>query len=268
MEHILTVALMMISAVLLILYCRERKERGIMKSRQDDLDAEYTSLLARNMEQEEELLGIRRDYDKQKVMAVEIQKLHEKTRLLKHDMKNHIMVIMSFLDENKIEDAKSYISGILDDLNKMYTYIHVGNALLNYIINGKFKEAAKRGVAVKAEISNLPFEGMESVDFSALLNNLLDNAIEAAEQSEEKKIAVHILEKRGWESICVANTIRESVLTNNPDFMTTKPEEGHGYGMKQISRIVEKYQGLMDIYEEDGYFKVDIMLPASEEFTQ
>lgn len=261
MESVIITILTLVSVLFLILYLTERKKKTLIQTKYEKIDSEYTKLIAENMKQEEELVQIRQDYDKQKEMASEIKTLHEKTRLLKHDMKNHIMVITSYLNENRIDDAKKYISGIMDDLNKMYTYLHVGNALLSYIINSKFQEAAKRGIAVKAEIRNLSFEGIESVDFSALLNNLLDNAIEGAEQSEGKKMVVTILEKKGWSSIYTANTIRESVLENNPDFITTKEGEGHGYGMKQILRIAEKYGGLTDIYEEDGYFCVNVMFP-------
>lgn len=261
MERIIIVVLTLVSVMLLALYLNERRKNATLQSKYEKTDLEYTNLLAGNMVQEEELAHLREDYDKQKEMASEIKKLHEKTRLLKHDMKNHIMVITSYLNENKVEEAKQYTSKILDDLNKMYTYIHVGNALLSYIINSKFQEAANRSIAVKAEIKNLSFDGIESVDFSALLNNLLDNAIEGACQSAGKKMVVNILEKKGFSSIYVANTIKESVLQNNPDFISTKKGEGHGLGMKQIIRIAEKYQGLTDIYEEDGYFCISVMFP-------
>lgn len=260
MEYI-SITMTVVSILLMLLLWKERKKNRLLQGKYENLDWEYTRLLAGNMEKEEELERLNADYHKQQEMASEIKKLHEKTRLLKHDMKNHSMVIASYLNENKVEEAKTYISHIMDDLNKMYTYIHVGNALLSYIINNKFKEAANKGVAVKAEIRNLAFEGMESVDFSALLNNLLDNAIEGAGHSIEKKMVVNILEKKGFACVYVANTIKESVLKNNPEFETRKEGEGHGFGMKQILRITKKYQGMADIYEEDGYFCINIMFP-------
>lgn len=262
MEYLYVVLPIVVALFFLFLFLRERREKREVLRKQEQTDLEYTKQLARGMEQEEELTRIKRDFGRQQEMAEEIRRLHEKTRLLKHDMKNHIMVITSFLNENKLEESKQYISNILDDLNKMYTYIQVGNALLCYIINSKFQEAAGRDVAIKAEIKNLSFEGIESVDFSALLNNLLDNAIEAAAQANEKRMVVNILEKKGWSNIYVANTVRESVLEKNPELISSKGEEGHGYGMKQIRRIVDKYQGMLDIYEEDGYFCVNVMFPV------
>ena len=61
-------------------------------------------------------------------------------------------------------------------------------------------------------------------------------------------------------SIFVKNSIDESVLEKNAELISTKEEPGHGYGMKQIRSIVEKYDGTIDIYEKNHMFTVSIML--------
>ena len=70
---------------------------------------------------------------------------------------------------------------------------------------------------------------------------------------------VKILSVKGFDTICVKNTVVASVLENNPDLETTKEDEGHGYGLKQIKGIVEKYDGMIDIEEEKGMFVVNMM---------
>ena len=132
--------------------------------------------------------------------------------------------------------------------------------MLNYIINNKLSAAKEQGVEIKAEIENLAFDYMDSVDFSALLNNLLDNAIHGALESKSPKLEVQISAKKGFDIITVKNSIDESVLERNPEFVSTKDEPGHGYGMKQIRNIVEKYNGDIDIYEKENQFIVSIML--------
>ena len=100
---------------------------------------------------------------------------------------------------------------------------------------------------------------MESLDFSALLSNLLDNAIEA----NPTEISVVISQRRGYETILVKNTISKSVLTENPDLKTTKSDgTSHGMGIPQIKAITEKYGGMCDFYEEDGYFCACAFIPA------
>ena len=147
------------------------------------------------------------------------------------------MVMLSYIEENKIDEARAYTGEILDKLNKMYTYVNVGNTLLNYIINNKLSSAKEAGIEIKAQIENLSFEYMESVDFSALLNNMLDNAITAALLSTNKKLEVCISSSKGMDVITVKNSIDGSVIEKNPELVSTKSETGHGYGIKQIKTI-------------------------------
>lgn len=232
------------------------------KSREkyEEQDKMLTQYIAHNLELEKKLAEMESDFQTQQQMAEEIKRIQEQIRLLKHDMKNHTMVILSYLEENQIEEAKMYAGEILNKLNRMYTYVNVGNALLSYIINRKLSEAKEQGVEIKAEIENLSFAYMDSVDFSALLNNILDNAIRGALASREKKLEVQIYKQSGMDIVTVKNSIDESVLAKNPNLVSTKDEAGHGYGMKQIRSVVEKYNGMMDVYEKNHLFAVSVML--------
>lgn len=230
------------------------------KIKQEEQDQMLTQYIAANLDLEKKLADMQHDYEKQQDMAEEIRRIQEQIRALKHDMKNHTLVMLSYLEENRVEEAKAYAGELLDKLNKMYTYVNVGNSLLNYIINNKLSAAKEQGVEIKAEIENLAFDYMDSVDFSALLNNLLDNAIHGALESKSPKLEVQISAKKGFDIITVKNSIDESVLERNPEFVSTKDEPGHGYGMKQIRNIVEKYNGDIDIYEKENQFIVSIML--------
>lgn len=230
------------------------------KIKQEEQDQMLTQYIAANLDLEKKLADMQHDYEKQQDMAEEIRRIQEQIRALKHDMKNHTLVMLSYLEENRVEEAKAYAGELLDKLNKMYTYVNVGNSLLNYIINNKLSAAKEQGIEIKAEIENLAFDYMDSVDFSALLNNLLDNAIHGALESKSPKLEVQISAKKGFDIITVKNSIDESVLERNPEFVSTKDEPGHGYGMKQIRNIVEKYNGDIDIYEKENQFIVSIML--------
>lgn len=229
------------------------------RKKYEEQDRLLTQYVAKNLDMKKKLEEMQHDYEIQQDMADEIKRIQEQVRLLKHDMKNHTMVILSYLEENKVEEAKVYAGEILNKLNKMYTYVNVGNALLNYIINHKLSDAKEQGIELKAEIENLAFEYMDSVDFSALLNNILDNAIRGALASREKRLEVQICQQKGMDIITVKNSIDTSVLENNPALYSTKEEDGHGYGMKQIKTIVEKYDGMMDIYEKKDLFVVSVM---------
>ena len=250
-----------LTIIFIILYLVEHRKRKQYEIKYEDLDREYIEIIGKNMKYQLENEMINQEYKREKDQSDEIQKLHERTRRLKHDMKNHILVITSYLNANEYGEAKGYVSLILDELNQIYTYIETGNSVLNYIINSKLEYAKKKDIAVKAEIENIPFERMGSVDFSSLVGNLLDNAIEASILVSNKEMHVNILRKRGYDTILIKNRITKSVLTMNPQLISSKNlNEKHGYGMKQIKSIVEKYDGMIDFYEENGMFCVYVMI--------
>lgn len=255
--EIILVAIIIVLAVLLM---KEVKRKRKDKAKQEEQDRLLTRYVADNLDMEKRLSDMEHAYDKQQEMDGEIRRIQQQIGLLKHDMKNHTMVILSYLEENRTEEAKQYAGEILDKLNRMYTYVNVGNSLLSHIINTKLSLAKEKGIEIKAEIENLPFSYMDSVDFSSLLNNMLDNAVNGALDSDSPKLEVDIASKKGFDMITVKNSIDHSVLRENPELASSKEEPGHGYGMKQMKAIVQKYEGDMDIYEKGGMFIVSVML--------
>ena len=234
-----------------------------LKAAYDDLDRQYARLLAEKLDLEYRLEELGAELGSAQARQENIEKIAENTRRLKHDMKNHIMVIASYLSNDETDKAKEYLSVVLDKLDRVYTYIQTGNSVMNYVINTKLRYAHENGVRFKAEIENLSFEKMGSVDFSAVLSNMLDNAIEASVNASEKYIYVSVCKKHGWDTITVKNKIDSSVLGVNPELASTKSEkEKHGIGVKQIKSIAEKYDGMTDIYEDDGMFCVSVMIPS------
>lgn len=227
------------------------------------LEEKYSRLLSENSELEYELSELKASAENIQKQDEEICTLHENVRRIKHDMKNHLMVIASYLNGGNYDPAKAYTSEILDKLNAVHSYIETGNSLLNHILNEKLNTAREKGISVKAEIENLSFKKMESLDFSALLSNILDNAIEACENENSPEISVVISQRRGYETILAKNKISSSVLGVNPNLSTTKADSaGHGMGIPQIKTLAEKYGGMCDFYEEDGCFCACAFIPV------
>lgn len=235
-----------------------------LKKEYDALEEKYRLLLAQKSELAYELGALKDEEEQIRFQDSQIRALHQSIRHLKHDMKNHLLVIGSYLNSEDYEEAKEYTSQILDKLNAVHSYIETGNSLLNHIVNQKLETAREKGILVKAEIENLSFANMKSMDFSAMLSNLLDNAIEASEKETDVRpeINVSIFQKRGYEAVCVKNRIGNSVLQKNPGLSSTKDEnKAHGMGIPQIREIAEKYQGMFDFYEEASFFCACVFIP-------
>lgn len=99
----------------------------------------------------------------------------------------------------------------------------------------------------------------------------LENAIEAARQTEQKYLGVYVILKRGVLKIKIENSFTESKLIlakqaeGEPVFLTTKPvKEQHGIGIKNVEKIVEKYNGIMKVTLLDNLFCVNLILYMSK----
>lgn len=238
------------------------RKRESSRMKIQELDMRCTALLEERCELRLELDALKQEWGHVREQDQEIRRLHESVRRLKHDMKNHLLVIASCLNAGDYDAARGYASGMLDKLNSIHSYVETGNSLMNHILNEKLELARSRGIAVKAEIRTFSFAKMDSLDFSALLSNLLDNAIEACGEVPAPGLQVEIGRCRGYERILVRNRIAESVLGKNPRLLSGKPDGAeHGMGIPQVRSIVEKYQGLCDFYEEDGFFCACAFIP-------
>ena len=240
----------------------------IMKSNKlqkeyEELNKKYIKTFEEKSEYEYQLKMLKEENEHIRNQDEEIRTLHQNARKLKHDVKNHLMVIASYINNEEYEKAKEYTSEVLEKFNSMHSYVETGNSLMNHIINDKLQSARKKGIQVKAEIENLEFGKMRAIDFSAVLSNVLDNAKEASERENNivPEIQVTIVQCKGYDTIGVKNRIEKSILQDNPSLETLKKEGNHGLGITQIKSIVEEYQGMCDFYEEDQFFCVKIFVP-------
>jgi sensor histidine kinase regulating citrate/malate metabolism len=235
----------------------------------EDLQQKLLELSAQNKDLKYELDSYKWQMEEISKQEEEIRELHQNTRKLKHDMRNHLMVMASYINSGDYENARKYVSEILDKLNAVRSYVETGNPLLNHILNDKLEICRQEGIDVKADIGKASFERMKGIDFSAVFSNAVDNAIEASRRETRKEIVISVYEKKGYDVISVKNRISQSVLEKNPELKSTKISDGglavdgekHGFGVNQIKEIVESYDGMTDFYEEDGFFIVNVFVP-------
>jgi len=244
---------------------------GNKKKKLEELEQKLLELSAQNKDLKYELDSYKWQMEEITRQEEEIRQLHQNTRKLKHDMRNHLMVMASYINSGDYENARNYVSEILDKLNAVKSYVETGNTLLNHILNDKLELCRREGIDVKVDIGKAAFEKMKGIDFSAVFSNAVDNAIEASRKEARKEIILSVYEKKGYDVISVKNRISESVLEKNPELRTTKNSgndgactdgEKHGFGVNQIKEIVESYGGLTDFYEDDSFFIVNMFIPS------
>lgn len=203
---------------------------------------------------ENKLLRMTQEYSRQYINSVNSE--FDTTRKLRHDFKNSFLTIYSLLESGEIDKAKEQITANLGAIADTEIFINTNNTVVNAIVNTKLSAAKTFGV-VSSCLSPSDITGIDDMDLCRLLANMLDNAIAACQSdaSDKKRIELRIAENESSYIFSLKNTISQSVIERNPALSSTKNNKAdHGFGVRIIKEIAEKYDGYSDFYEENGMF--------------
>lgn len=196
----------------------------------------------------------------------EAEKKYDEMNKIHHDMKNHLQCISSLLDDKEYEKAENYIADMIKNkLDFEFKQINTGNRVVDAISNAKLTQCIDENILTTVDAGSIE-ASIDDVDMCSLLGNIFDNAIEACRKVEKnKEIHFEINQKKGYINIIMKNSVQNSVIENNPKFKTTKKHKDiHGYGIKIVKSIVEKYNGMMELFEQDGFFIADIWISCGD----
>lgn len=178
-----------------------------------------------------------------------------------HDIKHHLQAIRAYLLLGSIDKSKDYLENLIGDLVLSQNQIHTwtGNPLVDSLLSGKKMSANKLGIRLDINATQISSR-LSDKDMSVLLGNLIDNAIEAASKVvEDRKIVIQILGKANMLFIHVKNSMTQSPVIKDGKFLSSKSDKSnHGWGMKSIEAIVEKYGGQMDFSYDNKVFEINI----------
>ena len=186
----------------------------------------------------------------------------EAVRRFKHDLVNHMGVLRELINQKKTEKAKEYIDTIWNLQDEFDLKILTGDSCLDVILNyyRYLAEAEKIDFTVIGKLTEET--GIEMFDMTTLMGNILQNAMEAAVQTAVPKIRVELIEHRKEIFIVVSNSAAEEINISNGVLRTSKTDmANHGFGLKNIAAVVEKYHG--EYYMESAVERGEAMFQMS-----
>ena len=195
-----------------------------------------------------------------------LQQQYEEISILRHDFRNGIDCLCGMIEQGDCSGALAYAKRFKErKVNTILSQVQCSSTMLNAVVNAKFNDAQSKGIDTSLRlVVQIPHD--LEFDLSIMLSNLLDNAIEACEKNPSNaQILLTISEEAGYYRIVVRNTIAASVLKKNQELKTEKADKKlHGWGLRSVTDLVSKRNGLIDFYEKEGMFYVDILLPIEE----
>ncbi|MBR0429526.1 MAG: GHKL domain-containing protein [Lachnospiraceae bacterium] len=188
-----------------------------------------------------------------------------------HDMKHYVMAL-------KNEDDPAKRAEVLDDMEQAIaiqeSFMNTGNRVLDVILTTKSLQCEKKGITLNAMIDGDILSGIHVKDICSLFGNVIDNAIEATQMIEEKEKRLITLSVRSRNkfiiiecenysdpaSVRLKKNQRRIFGSDDLPKTTKRDNVKHGYGLKSIAQVAEKYGGAMNCSYEDGWFKVKVLL--------
>ena len=179
-----------------------------------------------------------------------------------HDLKHQIAIL-----RRDIGDAEKtrYLDQMEDEIRRFETLNKTGNEILDTILTSKSILFQKAGIRLTTVADGEALSFMDNMDISALFGNALDNAMEGVMKlpdENDRLIHLTVSNQKGFLRIMVENRFDGDVELLNGMPKTTKGDTAfHGFGVKSIKSIAEKYGGSLRVRAEDGWFKIGILIP-------
>ncbi len=191
-----------------------------------------------------------------------IEREQTQLRRLRHDMANHFTALSGLLDAGENQKALEYLRG-LQAAARPQAARYCAHPTVNAVLAAKAAAAEEAGLLLQCT-AHLPGTlPLSDLDLAALFGNALDNAIEAAQEAEEKTITLRTRADKGMLMIRVQNAYHGSRQKQGGRFDTTKSDpRAHGFGLKTMETIAQRYCGSLEAKAENGVFDLVIVIPV------
>ena len=183
---------------------------------------------------------------------------NERIREIHHDVKHHLNVLSAYMEQKDYTGAEQYLQNIAQAANHLPGAAYTAHPLINSIL-AKFESRAEQaGIRAQFDVVVDSALNMDDVDLCSALANMLENAVEgcAHVSQQQRYIKLKLYSKGNFLYFCCENSCDEgSLKSSSGRFATIKRDaDAHGYGLRIIGRIAEKYNGILTTQVRDGVF--------------
>ncbi len=219
-------------------------------------------LINRNIE----LKSLQAEYKKNKAKLSEYQMLSdssETSKIMRRDLDRQLDVLRELIGSDN-QNAKEYIRQMKIPAEEINYTKYTDNAILNILLTQKANECRSKDIVcrIHSKFPSLAF--ISDIDTVAIFSNMIDNAIEATEQSEKKEIYIDLYTVNNSYSVVKIENYADNEPVIRRGMLRTQKKEGdiHGFGVKSINNALQKY-GSEFVWSYDAdrkFFKSSAMI--------
>ncbi len=201
--------------------------------------------------------------ENQRQKYLQSQEVYDQINYRYHDLKYHLQMLKT----ESVEERNKYIAELEEDIKKFESYYRTDNEVLDILLANASKTFRENDIRFICVADGKALSFMDKLDVYALFGNALDNAVESLVQIKDKDkrlLKMSVNTQNNFVFIKVQNCYEHNLVTNDGDFETTKKEKyNHGFGIKSMRQIAEKYNGTLEIDTADNWFTVCILIPRA-----
>lgn len=197
----------------------------------------------------EQLYGFKLEYFEQ------VRDDQEMTRALWHDIKKYLNTMNVLMNRNDIEQAQECITQVNELFGTIGNVVDVGNTILSAVLNHSVQKAHHQNIETVLDVKVQPDLAVPAADLSVIIGNTFDNAIEACAPLPQEARRINI---RMWQE---GQQFSYEIKNLYDKWHTPKTEKKiHGFGLKNVTRCVDKYKGTMIVDASDQEYTVTVQI--------
>lgn len=178
-----------------------------------------------------------------------------------HDLKHQIKLIRSAAGQRQFD---AHIDRLEESIDEYNTVVATGNKSVDVVLTEKNILCMSKGIKFSYMIDGTLFDFLPELDIYALFGNIMDNAIEGSDQLTEQDrcyITMKAARRNGMVILFVENYFERELIYENGELVTNKEKrQHHGFGLRSIMEIAQRYGGLASVQTEDQVFKLTVTL--------
>ena len=164
-------------------------------------------------------------------------------RKYRHDLNNILQTLMMIINNPEtLENGRELLEQLCERYDETQLPYYCSNPVINAVILAKTATAEEKGITVDLSVDLENTQMFENIDLCSIFANMLDNALEAASEVENGRIAVSCWSDTGYLFIKCTNSYKGEVRKNGKGFVSTKGKD-RGLGLSIIESITKKYGG-------------------------
>lgn len=190
-----------------------------------------------------------------------LEKRELETKKFRHDFRSHLELISNLAKNHEMDEVQGYLEKLHIKIDELGNVVTVQNGIVDAILNQYYAKALQLGIRMEIK-GRFPSDSeVDAYDICTIFSNILSNAIEAAEKTEEKYISVQCR----YSEECIIIVVENSFCRGQQDEkLLLKTQKGdldyHGFGLVNVKESIERYNGFLDVEIKNDRFVLKIII--------